>query len=95
MQLQSYTGKYYSPHLDFYWTIELVEDNRLKIKRPTIRDTELQPDTNGEFKLNIEVSPDYSAPAWLKFYTDSSGRVTHFMVHHARLMGHRFDKVKD
>ena len=94
LQLQSYTGKYYSPHLDFYWTIELGEDNRLIIKRPTIRDTELQPDTNREFKFNIENYSDTSFPAWLKFYADASGRVTHFMVHHARLMGHKFDKVR-
>jgi hypothetical protein len=94
LQLQSYTGKYYSPHLDFYWTIELGKDNRLIIKRPTIRDTELHPDTNGEFRINIEYYPDTSYPAWLKFYRDTSGRVTHFVVHHARLLGHEFDKVQ-
>ena len=38
-ELNSFTGKYYSPHLDYFWTLELNVEGQIVVKRPTIADT--------------------------------------------------------
>ena len=91
--LQRFTGKYYSSHLDFYWTIVLDGNNQLVVKRPTIADKIIEPSVDGEFRLMIDYGP-YSGDAWIRFYADKSGKVTHFTVTHPRLMGHKFDKIQ-
>jgi hypothetical protein len=93
-QLQSFTGKYYSPHLDIYWTIVLSDNNKLIVKRANINDTELDPHMNKEFRIRIDKFLGDSFNSWIKFHVDEKGNVTHLIVHDSRLMGHRFDKVQ-
>jgi hypothetical protein len=93
-QLSSYTGKYYSPHLDIYWTIVMDESNKLVVKRSNIRDTELDPHINKEFRIRIDKFQGDSFNSWVKFHVDEKGKVTHLTVHDPRLMHHRFDKVQ-
>lgn len=94
-QLQKLTGKYYSKHLDFYWTIVMNDDGNLVVKRPTIADKILEPMYDDEFRLNIEFWPDDESRVWIRFYYNDAGDVNWFDVHNPRLMHHRFDKVKD
>jgi CubicO group peptidase (beta-lactamase class C family) len=91
-ELQQLTGKYYSGHLDFYWTLILNEKDQLVVKRPTIADKVLEPWFDGDFLLMTDYGP-YSSESWVRFYFDKNGNVTHFTVSHPRLMHHRFDKV--
>jgi CubicO group peptidase (beta-lactamase class C family) len=93
-QLRSYTGKYYSPHLDTYWTIVMDGSDKLVVKRSNIRDTQLDPHINKEFRIRIDKFPGDSFDSWVKFHVDEKGKVTHFTVHDSRLMHHRFDKVQ-
>ena len=93
-QLKSYTGKYYSPHLDIYWTIVMDKKNKVIVKRSNIADTELDPHINKTFRIRIDKFPGDSFNSWVKFHVDESGKVTHLTVHDSRLMGHRFDKVQ-
>ncbi|HLO36935.1 MAG TPA: serine hydrolase domain-containing protein [Lacibacter sp.] len=94
--LASFAGKYYSKHLDYYWTIIEDGEGNLVIKRPTIADTKIIPERENSFLIRIEEYAYREAPTtgWIRFYTDSSGVVTHLTVSHPRLMHHRFDKVK-
>lgn len=93
--LASFTGKYYSKHLDFYWTIIEDGEGNLIIKRPTIADTKIIPELENTFFIKIEEYADRESPTngWIRFYTDSSGVVTHLTVSHPRLMHHRFDRL--
>ncbi|SDB58378.1 CubicO group peptidase, beta-lactamase class C family [Flavobacteriaceae bacterium MAR_2010_188] len=92
-QLKSFEGKYYSPHLDNYWTIVLNEKNNLIVKRSNIADTELEPHINEEFRMWIDKFPGDSFSSWVKFHIDNNGKTTHLTVHDSRLMHHRFDKL--
>ncbi|CAN5401103.1 hypothetical protein BH10ACI2_BH10ACI2_19500 [soil metagenome] len=92
-ELSSFTGKYYSKHLDYYWTIALNADGKLIVKRPIIADMELLPDLKGEFRLTMEDRVGHGFDTWVNFHPDTKGRVTHLTVHYPRLMDHRFDKV--
>ncbi|MEO5985337.1 MAG: serine hydrolase domain-containing protein [Ferruginibacter sp.] len=93
--LADFTGKYYSKHLDFYWTIIQDGNGDLIVKRPTIVDTKLLPEKEDEFMLRIEVYPKIKdRDASVRFHRDNKGNVTHFRVWTPRLMGHRFDKVQ-
>ncbi|MEO5590802.1 MAG: serine hydrolase domain-containing protein [Gemmatimonadaceae bacterium] len=92
--LSRFTGKYYSKHLDYYWTVVLDDDGKLVIKRPTIADTVLEPDTQDQFILSIEVYPGtVGGDAAVRFHDDGQGHITHLTVSHPRLMHHRFDRV--
>lgn len=93
-QLKSFTGKYYSSHLDFYWTILLNKEGRLIVKRATIADTRLDPHINGIFRIQIEKFEGDSFGSNVTFHTDKKGNTTHLTVHDSRLMHHRFDKVE-
>ena len=66
-QLQKITGKYYSKHLDFYWTIILNDEGSLVVKRPTIADKILEPFYDDEFRLLIEFREDDESRVWIKF----------------------------
>jgi hypothetical protein len=92
-KLQKLTGKYYSKHLDFYWTLVLNEKDQLVVKRPTIADKVVEPWTDGEFRLMIDYG-EYSSESWVRFHYDEKGNVTHFTVSHPRLMNHRFEKLR-
>ena len=92
--LKKLTGKYYSKHLDFYFTIVLNDENKLIVKRPTIADKILEPHSINEFKLPTEFyETNYESTFWVKFYFDANGTPTHLDVRHGRLMHHRFDKI--
>jgi hypothetical protein len=93
-ELKTFAGKYYSPHLDIYWTIVLDNQNKLMVKRSNIADTELDPHINNEFRIRIEKFPGDSFNSWVKFWVDEERKVTHLTVHDPRLMHHRFDKVQ-
>lgn len=90
--LASFTGKYYSRHLEFYWTIVQDENDKLVIKRPTIADKVLEPETENEFLLIFENFIGAPQESWVRFHKDTQGKVTHLTVSHPRLMNHRFDK---
>jgi len=93
--LASFTGKYYSKHLDYYWTIVEDGEGNLIIKRPTIADTKIIPDRENTFLIKIEEYASRESPTigWIRFYTNSNGAVTHLTVSHPRLMHHRFDRL--
>jgi CubicO group peptidase (beta-lactamase class C family) len=92
--LATFTGKYYSKHLDFYWTIVQDEQGKLVIKRPTIADKYLDPVSENEFLLIFENYAWAPQESWVRFHKDAQGKVTHLTVSHPRLMHHRFDKTK-
>lgn len=93
--LQKLVGKYYSKHLDFYFTIILNDEGKLVVKRPTIADKILEPHSIDEFKLPTEFfETNYESSFRVHFYFNNTGNVTHFDVRHGRLMHHRFDKVE-
>jgi CubicO group peptidase (beta-lactamase class C family) len=93
-ELSRFTGKYYSKHLDFYWTLELNEGGKLVIKRPTIADTIIEPDGLNQFRFTIDKGPGGGFDAWMLFHQDEKRRITHFTVWHPRMMHHRFDKLE-
>jgi|GEM_PF-754485 len=94
-ELVTLTGKYYSPHLDFYWTLVVNNDGKLIVKRPTIANVELVPETKDVFTLMVEKYPQ-STPfeVFVKFHRDTLGMITHFTVADPRLMNHRFNRVQ-
>ena len=94
-ELQKIAGRYYSKHLDFYWTIVMNDEGHLELKRPTIADKLLEPFYDNEFRLKVDFREEDESRVWLRFYYDEAGEVTWFDVHNPRLMHHRFDKVKN
>jgi hypothetical protein len=92
-ELSAFTGKYYSKHLDFYWTIELNDEGKLVIKRPTVADTIIEPESINQFQIKIEQYPDSGFDAWMLFHKDQKGNITHFTVWFPRMMHHRFDRI--
>jgi len=94
--LASFTGKYYSKHLDYYWTIIEDGEGSLVIKRPTIADTKIIPERENAFLIKIEEFAYRESPTngWIRFHSNGNGLVTHLTVSHPRLMHHRFDKVQ-
>jgi CubicO group peptidase (beta-lactamase class C family) len=91
-ELHSFAGKYYSRHLDFYWTLAVSKEGRLMIKRPTIADTELTPETKDVFTVIVDKYPGSSFEVFAIFHRDAASQITHFTVSDPRLMHHRFDK---
>ncbi len=91
-ELLGFVGKYYSPHLDFYWTLLLDDEGRLIVKRPTIFDTELIAETKDVFTLMVDKYPNSPFEVFVHFHRDALGQITHFTVSDPRLMHHRFDK---
>ena len=94
--LESFTGKYYSKHLDYYWTIIEDGESNLVIKRPTIADTKIIPERDNTFLIKIEEYAALESPTtgWIRFHSNGNGVVTHLTVSHPRLMHHRFDKIQ-
>ncbi|MGB5015332.1 MAG: serine hydrolase domain-containing protein [Pyrinomonadaceae bacterium] len=92
-ELSSFTGTYYSKHLNFYWTIVLNPDGKLIVRRPTIADMELIPDLKNEFRLTMEDRVNHGFDVWVRFDRDAKGKITHITAHYPRLMDHRFDLV--
>ena len=93
-ELTEFHGKFYSAHLDFYWTLLSNDKGQLIIKRPTIAHTALTPDRKDVFSLMVDKYPDNSFEVMVKFFRNKKGTITHFTVSDPRLKDHRFDKVK-
>jgi len=91
-ELSSFVGKYYSKHLDFYWTIVLNPDGKLIVRRPTIADMELVPDLKNEFRLTLEDRTGHGFDAWVRFDRDASGNITHITSHYPRMKGQKFER---
>jgi Beta-lactamase len=91
--LQSFTGKYYSQHLDYYFTIILNEKNELVLRRPTISDKQLESYAENQFLFRMEDGMGSGWNVLLKFTFDNNV-VTGFDLQHIRMMHHRFEKVK-
>ena len=92
-ELQEFVGEYFSPHLYFYWRIELNTECKLVVIRPTIQDTLLEPDTSDTFLIWIEQYPGQQFDSYVRFHREND-KVSHLTISNPRLMGHRFDKVK-
>ncbi|MGH9949815.1 MAG: serine hydrolase domain-containing protein, partial [Pyrinomonadaceae bacterium] len=80
-ELSRFRGKYYSKHLDYYWTLELNKEGQLVIKRPTVADTVIDPDGLNQFHLIIQGSSSGGgSDGWMLFHKDKNGKITHFTV---------------
>jgi hypothetical protein len=95
-ELARFTGKYYSKHLDFYWTIAQSENGDLIIKRPTIADTTLYPDGLNRFRFTIEDHHRGTGfDGWITFHPAEKGAGAYLTVWFPRVMNRRFDKMAD
>lgn len=90
--LSSFTGEYYSKHLDYYCRVILNEKNELILRRPTISDKKLVPDGEDRFLFEMEAGGD----SWYvvaNFTKGKNGQIDGINMRHVRMMHHRFDKV--
>lgn len=92
-ELAGFEGKYYSSHLDFYWTLKVNEQGNLIVKRPTIGDKQLYPETKDVFTLMVDKYPEDAFEVFVKFHRNTNGKITYFTVSDPRLMDHRFDRI--
>jgi len=92
--LKLFTGRYYSTHLDYYWNFEINEQGKLVLKRATMPDKVIAPDGENQFHYIGEKSPGAGFDQWVLFNKNSNGEITGLTVWSARVMHHRFDKVK-
>jgi CubicO group peptidase (beta-lactamase class C family) len=91
-ELKSFTGKYHSRHLDYYWNFELNDQGKLVLKRPTMPDTIIEPDGENQFHYIAEKNPGDGFDQWILFDKSSTGKITGLTVRSARVMHHRFSK---
>ncbi|MEO6254923.1 MAG: serine hydrolase [Ferruginibacter sp.] len=94
-ELKSFTGKYYSRHLDYYWNFELNEAGQLVLKRPTMPDKIVEPDGENQFHYIAEKGVGDGFDQWILFNKNAEGKITGITVWSARVMHHRFDKIKE
>lgn len=92
--LKQLTGLYYSKHLNYYFTIQLNEQNDLVIKRPTISDKLLIPYSKNQFIFYMESGMGEGWNVLTGFTFNQKGEVTGFNLQHIRMMHHRFEKIK-
>lgn len=93
-ELKQFTGKYYSKHLSYYWNFELNETGKMVLKRATMPDAILEPDGENQFHYIAEKGPGSGFDQWILFTKNSNGEITGLTVWSARVMHHRFEKVK-
>lgn len=91
-QLQQFVGKYYSPHLDYYFRVVLDEKDQLIVKRPTLSDVKLEPYGENSFLLQADTG-GYFVYTVITFTRNKKGQVDGFDIRYSRLMHHRFEKV--
>lgn len=91
--LQQFTGQYYSPHLDYHFSIVLNEKEELIVRRPTVRDVVLTPFNKDQFIMEGRTGA-YSVYSWINFTRNKKGRVDGFVHQDSRTMHHRCDKIK-
>ena len=92
--LKIFTGKYYSRHLDYYWNFELNEQGKMLLRRATMPDAIVEPDGENQFHYIAEKKPGDGFDQWLLFNKNAVGEITGMTVWSARVMHHRFDKIK-
>ncbi len=92
--LKMFTGKYYSKHLDYYWNFELNVLGKMVLKRATMPDAIIEPDGENQFHYIAEKNPGDGFDQWILFNKNTAGEITGLTVWSARVMHHRFNKVK-
>ncbi|MGB5005795.1 MAG: hypothetical protein WBO39_02580, partial [Ferruginibacter sp.] len=92
--LKMFTGKYHSRHLDYYWNFELNEQGKIVLKRATMPDKVIEPDGENQFHYIAEKGPGAGFDQWILFNKNGNGEITGLTVWSARVMHHRFEKVK-
>lgn len=90
---KQYTGRFYSSHLDYYLRIIQDENGKLIIKRPTVPDAILDPNSKDQFIVE-QKNGAYSVYMMATFTKNKKGEIDGFTLQDSRMMHHRFDKVK-
>ena len=93
--LKMFTGKYHSRHLDYYWNFELNEQGKMVLHRATMPDAIVEPDGENQFHYIGEKGPGDGFDQWILFNKDAQGNINGLTVWSARVMHHRFEKVKE
>jgi len=91
--LQQFIGKYYSPHLDYYFSIVMNEKGQLILKRPTVPNTYMEPTSEERFLIE-QKNGGYSTFVRMIFTKNEKDEVDGFSLQYSRLMHHRFEKVQ-
>ena len=92
--LKQFVGVYYSKHLDYYITMELNENNQLKIKRPTVTEKILIPYSKNQFIFKMESGINEGWNVLAKFRFNEKNKVTGLNLSHVRMINHEFIKIK-
>ena len=90
--LQQFTGRFYSPHLDYFFKIILNDKGQLVIKRPTVSDKIMEPYGENCFFFEGETG-GYSFYTTLTFTKNKNLQIAGFTLQGSRLMQHQFVKV--
>ena len=91
--LAQYAGRYYSPELDVYWTIE-AGDNHLLAKRRKYVDSKLTPVFADAFRDDWEPLMGYPTTYFVLFERDERGEISSLRVSGARVRHVRFSKQR-
>ena len=91
--LQQFTGRFYSPHLDYYFRIVQNQEGQLIIKRPTLSDKTMEPYGENRFFFEGDTGA-YNFYTVATFTKNKKGEVDGFNLQDSRMMHHRFNKVK-
>jgi len=89
---KQYTGRFYSSHLDYFLRIVQDENGKLIIKRPTVPDAILDPNSKDQFIVE-QKNGAYSVYMMATFTKNKKGEIDGFTLQDSRMMHHRFDKV--
>ncbi|CAN5456703.1 hypothetical protein BH09BAC3_BH09BAC3_15250 [soil metagenome] len=90
--LRTFTGKYYSSHLGYYWNFELNVQNEMVLKRATMPDVIIEPDGENQFHYIAEKAPGDGFDQWILFNKDTQGKILGLTVWSNRVMHHTFEK---
>ena len=91
-ELKKFTGKFYSKNLDYYWNFEVNDEGKMVLKRATMPDAIIGPDSENQFHYIAEKYMGAGFDQWILFNKDEQGKVVGLTVWSARVMHHRFDK---
>ena len=90
---KQFTGKFYSPHLDYYFRIILNDAGQLTIKRPTVTDKTMEIYGDNSFFFEGETGA-YNFYTQATFTKNGKGEINGFNLQDSRMMHHRFDKIE-
>ena len=88
-RLAQYAGRYYSPELDIYWTIE-AGDEHLVAKRRKYVDSQLTPVFTDAFSDDWTPLMGYPTTYLIVFERDSQGKITGLRVSGTRVRNLQF-----